>query len=147
MILKFKQFGSEHFDEYKGWFDNERIKSALYDVDKEWLEFVLNDVSGREYAVFSGGELVAVVGIEFPTAEHASYALKNIAVHPGKFGQGIGSEVLKKLLLLNPLKEGENWMAFVEEENRVAQSFFEKNGWNKEIDGSNSDQMIKYIKA
>ena len=82
-----------------------------------------------EYAIFSELEMVAEVGIVFPTFENPFYVINNIAINPTKFRKGIGSKVISELFELHPLKENEYWVAFVEEDNIVAYNFFKKNGW------------------
>lgn len=129
--LKFKRFAKEYYAEYKGWFQDERIKKALYDIDDEWLDFVLSDDTGIEYAVFLGSEMIAVVGIDLPTQDHKVYAIKNIAINPLKFRKGLGTLVLKGLLELHPLGKNAGWVAYVEVDNKLAISFFIKNGWQR----------------
>ncbi len=80
--LRFQIFSVNDYETYKFWFQDHRIKKALYDIDEAWLDFVLNDESGIEYAVFENEEMKAVVGIELPTLEDPFYAIKNIAVNP-----------------------------------------------------------------
>ncbi len=143
-MLKFERLCSEYFDEYNSWFENESIKKALYSIDQEWLEFVLNDETGVEYAVFLDGELIAVLGVEFPTDEDPYFAIKNLAINPSKFRRGLGSQVLTELIKLHVLKEEESWVAFVELNNLVAQKFFEKNNWKRVEDSDEGDAMIRY---
>ena len=128
-MLTFKIFKKAYFDQYQRWFKDDQIKNALYDIDEEWLEYILNDNSGVEYAIFSELEMVAEVGIVFPTFENPFYVINNIAINPTKFRKGIGSKVINELFELHPLKENEYWVAFVEEDNIVAYNFFKKNGW------------------
>ena len=127
--LRMEAFNREHYATYLSWFENPLIKSALYEIDEEWLEFVLNDKSGAEYVFLSGNELIAVVGIEFPASSHPNYAIKNIAVNPRVHRKGIGSLVLDMLFEKHPLKIGELWIAYVEKKNTIAQTFFTNNGW------------------
>ena len=141
----FKRFEEENFEEYKQWFSHNAIKHTLYDIDDEWLDFVLNDDTGIEYAVFAKEELIAVVGIELPNRDHPEYVIKNIAIKPSNFRQGLGSRVLEKLVSLHLLKENESWVAFVEKHNIAAQLFFQKNGWNREESTKDEDDMIRYV--
>ena len=46
--LEFTVFEPGDYAEYKSWFENEIIKSALYEIDEEWLDFVKNDDTGFE---------------------------------------------------------------------------------------------------
>jgi len=139
--LRFIRFKPEHFETYQSWFENDRIKSTLYGIDNEWLEFVLNNETGIEYAVFVVNEMVAVVGIELPTSTDPFYAITNIAVNPDLFRSGIGTLILKGLYEKHELKVGEKWIVYVEEKNYSAQSFFSKNGWKRK---KSNDGMIRF---
>lgn len=142
--LEFKIFQKKHFEEYNNWFKNKRIKKALGFIDDEWLEFILNDANGIEYAIFQGNNMVSVVGLIFPTNEYHSYAIKNIAVNPEYFGKGIGTSVLKMLYKLHPLKTNEFWLTFVDKMNLSGQLFFKKNGWIKIKGNELEDNMLRY---
>lgn len=139
--LEFKRFKKKDFEAYKSWFSNINIKAALYDIDEEWLDFVLADQTGIEYAVFLKDKMVAVVGIDLSTKDNPSYVIKNIAIEPTRMRQGLGSSVLKELVNLHPLEENESWIAYVEEKNTTALHFFDNNGWKKK---KKEDEMIKF---
>ena len=138
-----KPFEKGYYEIYLKWFEDEKIKDALYDIDEEWLDHILKDKSGAEYVVLDDEMLVAVIGIELPTSDHSAYTITNIAVNPKLFRKGIGARVLNILYQKHPLKTGESWLAFVEEKNKAAQSFFLKNGWANE---QMEDGMIKFRK-
>lgn len=127
--LIFKAFKEEDFKQYKSWFDHDRMRKSLENIDEEWLDYILTDRSGIEYSIFSGNELISVLGLSLPCNQEPYYAITNIAINPKYFREGIGSKVLKQLYLVHPLKQSESWLAFVDQENLSAQSFFEKNGW------------------
>ena len=127
--LRYQRFDRSHYAAYRRWFASERIRAALYDIDGDWLDFVLHDTTGAEYVAYRGQEMVAVVGILFPQARHSAYVITSIAVAPDRFGQGIGAVVLRDLRELHPLTVGQHWAAFVETQNIAAQRFFTKNGW------------------
>lgn len=139
-MLKFEKFKKEHFAEYKNWFKHKTIREALYGIDDEWLEYILTDTRGEEYAIFLKDEMIAVVGLVFPNLDHSFYAINNIAINPSKLRQGWGSKVLNDLFKLHALGRNEYWVSFVENKNVLAQCFFEKNGW-KRIE---EDDMIRY---
>lgn len=128
--LTFRFFQKEDFKIYKAWFKNHFIKKAIGDIDEEWLHYILNDKTGIEYAVFKENELVAVIGVSFPTKKNSYYGIHNIAINPKYFRKGIGSMVLKQLYQLHPLKQKEAWLAFVHQDNLAAKLFFERNNWS-----------------
>ena len=138
-----KPFEKAYYNTYLEWFENEKIKASLYGIDQEWLDHILKDKSGSEYMVLDDEELIAVVGVEFPTSENASYAITNLAVNPRLLRRGIGAHVLELLYQIHSLKVDESWIAFVEDKNEAAQSFFSKNGWIEEV---KEDGMIKFRK-
>jgi RimJ/RimL family protein N-acetyltransferase len=98
-------------------------------MDEEWLEHVLHETDGRQYSVFRGEELIAVIGIKFPTAQYPAYYITDFAMKPHLRSKGIGSEVLSELVRLHPLSMGQTWRAFVDIRNPRARAFFEKNEW------------------
>lgn len=127
--FKIGQFKRKDYPEYKSWFSDSRISTALGDIDLEWLEFVQKDKTAQEFAIRQNGTLLAVAGVVFPIAEKPAYVISNIAVNPDFMQKGIGSKVLVLILQQFKLKSNEYWLAYVERENEVAQSFFERNGW------------------
>lgn len=141
--LIFIKFKSEHYEEYKSWFENKHIKAALYDIEGEWLDFVLNDTTGIEYAIFKENTMVAVIGIQFPTKNHPYYVIQNIAINPSHFRKGIGRMVIEKLLSLHPLSHKHHWLAYVETKNHIAQKFFGNLAWTKSK-CENDDNMVKF---
>ena len=143
--LRLIPFSEDHYGDYKQWFQSPSIQSALGDIDAEWLEYVINDAEGREYAVLDGNDLVAVVGLVYPTNEHPFFVISNIAVHPEKHNRGIGSWIIHNIA--QTIKEGgdKSWVAYVEHENVQAQKFFVKNGWQQSGHADDS-HMIRFEK-
>lgn len=142
--LVFKKFEVEHYEEYKSWFDDPSIKDALYDIDEEWLDYVLNEKGGVEYAVFYEDQLIAVVGVQFPDEDHPFYVMNNLAINPAYFRKGVGTMVLDRLFQMHPIEKSTWWVTYVEEKNRAAQDFFTKNGWSASMD--DEDDMIQFTK-
>ncbi len=111
-------------------------------MDAEWLKHILQETSSCEYSVFCGNELVAVVGITFPNADHAEYVISDFAIKPSLRNAGIGSLVLERLLKVHVLKPNESWIAFIDIKNPRAKNFFEKNGWLCESEQSDEHGML-----
>ena len=141
MKLNFQNFEQKHFELYNAWFENPTISMALGEIDEEWLNHVLTAKSGSEFAVFSEGEMIAVIGITYPTDLYPYFVINNLAVAPHHFNQGIGSAVIAKLLKQTKLQPGQYWAAYVDFTNLIAQKFLHKNGW-KEI--RKEDEMIRF---
>ncbi|MGB3850724.1 MAG: GNAT family N-acetyltransferase [Tunicatimonas sp.] len=140
MELEFRLFDTTHFSEYCRWYAHPSVRRALGYIDKEWLEHVLNDDQGREYAVFQQNELVAEVGLMLPTESHPAVAITNLSVKPGRQRQGIGSAVLREL---RSVLKHQQWVAYASIDNPGAQAFLKKNGWVSRWP-PNSEGMIQY---
>lgn len=136
----FRKFNKQDFKEYKNWFQDVLLKTALGSVDGEWLKYILTDTEGTELAVSMKEELICVIGINYPTEAEGSWVITNIAVKPSMRNKGIGSEILAELIKSTRLEEEEFWLAYVDKENIAAQGFFKKNNWIRGID----EDMIKY---
>ncbi len=138
----FRPFTRSDYLTYKAWFEDPVLEKALGDIDEEWLGYVLDDKTGKEYAIFQDDLLIAVVGITYPTPQHPYYVITNFAVHPSQKNKGMGSIILKDLLEKIPLQKDEYWVAYVEPFNLAAQHFFAKNGWQQQEESE--EEMIKY---
>lgn len=133
-----------HYEEYKSWFLNQSISDALGTIDSDWLAYVLKDEEGMELAVYNErDELIAVVGIVLPNKNEGTCVISNIAIKPSMFRKGIGSKVLSMLVEKIELSHQQNWVAYVAAENIIAQRFFEKNNWLRNMADKNED-MYKY---
>lgn len=143
MNLEFRTFERSTFHEYSSWFENPKIRKALSFVDEEWLEYVMTNDEGVEYAIFENQKLVAVLGFVKPTSDYPMYGLTNLAVNPSYFQQGVGSKVLAQLLILHPPTDTNYWMAYVDIKNDAAQGFFKKNDWQR---GGQEEDMIRFEK-
>lgn len=144
--LTFEIFKRKHFQAYKSWFQNKRIRTALYSIDEEWLDYVLHETDGIEFAVLKGGYLVGVVGITLPKETAPYYVINNLAVHPSHFGEGFGKAILEKLLQRFPLRAEQCWVAYVEKINTDAQQFFAKCNWTRQKFDKKEDDLIRFEK-
>ena len=126
----FSKFKAEDFDEYKSWYKDALLNKELGPMDDKWLEHVLEEKDGCEYGVFRGKELIAVIGIKYPVEKYPDYYLTDFAIKPDLRYRGIGSEVLKELMRLRPLKSRQSWKAFINVRNAKAVAFSMKNGWS-----------------
>lgn len=133
--MKIQLFHQDHFKEFKSWSCDAEFHRRLGPINDEWLNFVINEKSGRQYSVFDDGKLVAVVGIVLPDDMHNFYVLTDLSVSPLLKSKGIGSSALKKVLEIyqNDIKP---WKTYIEIDNEAAIRLFKKNGWttNGEID-------------
>ena len=152
MELDFHLFKQEDYPAYYSWFQDPDLHKQLgpmQEEEDEWLTYVLNEQAGltefggSTYSVFSNQELVAVMGIANPSAENPTYGITSIAVNPLLRSRGIGSRILKRIMEIIPLENGQYWIARVAEHNPKAKSFFEKNGWRcVSIPAENNDMFL-----
>ncbi|PIR52225.1 hypothetical protein COU77_01755, partial [Candidatus Peregrinibacteria bacterium CG10_big_fil_rev_8_21_14_0_10_49_16] len=101
----------------------------------------LRETDGCQYSVFRDGELVAVVGIKYPTEKYRYYCITDVATKPSLRGQGIGSEVLKELISHPYLQKVHTWRSYVDKKNPKAKEFLERNGWMCIKDTPDEDGM------
>lgn len=127
--MRYARFQQADFAEYRQWFSDPDLNKHLGPMDHAWLDYVLTDTTGMELSCFQGGELVAVVGICYPTAEHATYVITDLAVNPALRGTGIGRTVLEQLVRADELAATPVWLAYVMADNPGAKAFFERLGW------------------
>lgn len=129
--LTLHPFQKSNYTEYKSWYKDPQLQKALGPLDEEWLNHILHSDEGRELAVFSGTELVAVVGITSAHEDWDYRVITNIAVKPALRYRGLGRRVLALLFRKIALETGEYWVAYVEFDNPSAQAFFAKAGWER----------------
>ena len=141
--LIFSSFDIQEFVNYQSWFEDKVLAATLGGIDEEWLDYILEDTTGEEYAVRRGSELVAVVGVVLPTVVDNYFVISNIAVRPDLRGTGLASEVLQGLLLRTTLSIDQFWLAYVSPNNKIAQAFFKKNNWQLKADSLKED-MLRY---
>ncbi len=143
--MKFEKFASKHLGVYREWFQDPLLAQHLGpEVTDDWLEFVLTDESGRQFAVMDQSQLVAVVGVVFPTNEVPDYVISDIAVNPKLRSMGVGRRVVERLLREFELKEYEQWKAFVAQDNQGAFAFFQSLGWVLRSNTADSDDMFVF---
>ena len=154
--LTFTPFKKEDFPEYLSWFQDPELQERLGPMEEEdeWLTYALNqqqgltEFAGGTYSVFEHEKLVAVVGVEYPDQKIPTYGISSIAVNPMLRGSGLGKRILQGIMKLHPLKNGQHWIAYVDEKNQQAKSFFEHNGWKcaREIPDHHGMYLLEYRK-
>ena len=126
--MKIELFQAKHYSTYQSWSEDEDFDKNLGPIDREWLEYVLSDTTGVQYALLYNDVLVSVVGILLPTREQDYYTITDLAVSPLFKRQGMGSKVLN--IIIDQYQDDQrSWKAFVDHTNNTAIRFFTKNGW------------------
>lgn len=141
--LTIRQFEEAHFPEYRAWFEDSELRRQLGTVDDEWLDCVLAEGPGRQFAVFCAESLVAVLGLYFEGHDPRVY-ITDLAVRPELRRQGIAAALLGQLARLALPVEQATWHAFVDAKNPAAQALFESAGWQMCAGGPDSDGMFEY---
>lgn len=144
--LACKKFKKEDYPEYFSWFQDPDLNKRLGPMEEEdeWLDYALNEEDGGTYSLFLNEKLVAVIGIAYPDKEDAIYVITSIAVKPSLRSKGIGQQVLKKIIKLHPLTQGQSWIAYVDEKNPNAKLFFENNGWRCKSTPPENNNMFAF---
>ncbi len=140
--ITYRKFEKIDFTEYKKWYQDAELNKYLWPMDSDWLEAVLSETDWCEYSFFRNWKLIGVVWIKFPKQD-TSYYITDFAINPQFKKKGLGSQVLRKVFDIHPLKPDEIWTTFVSEKNTIAKSFFEKNWF---VYSSNKlNEMMKLI--
>jgi len=127
--MEFRAFKKEDYTVYASWFADPWLNQALGPMDEEWLEYILQDNSGTQYAIFIANEMVAVLGVVWAPSKEAYHLISDLAIRPEKRRQGIAFKVLKALLELSDLPPAKGWLTYVDEHNPKALRFMEKMNW------------------
>ena len=142
-LLTLHPFARHHYPTYAGWFADARIDDALGPMDEAWLEHVLYDDEGVQYAVCAGDQLIGVVGLVLGDADHDYPVITDLAVRPDLIGKGLGPHILELVYERHPLPPGRRYMTYVATRNRPAKRFFERNGWEM-TEAGEQDGMLEY---
>jgi GNAT superfamily N-acetyltransferase len=127
--MEFRRFTKEDYTFYASWFADPWLNQALGPMDEEWLEYILQDSSGTQYAIFNSNEMIAVLGVVWAPSVEAYHLVSDLAICPEKRRQGIGLQVLKALLELSDLPPAKGWLTYVDAHNPKALRFMEKMNW------------------
>ncbi len=138
-------FNRDHFDIYKRWFNDAELNKRLGPIDEEWLNHVLQEEDGQQYAVFQDDDMLGVVGVKHPSKEDEHLYITDIAVRPDLKGQGIGGVILSDLSRVYPDISLEHWVAFVSAANTTAIAFFTKNNWMPKQEEVVEDDMLRFV--
>ena len=101
MDFCFKQFQRENYQEYASWFTDAELNKRLGPMDDEWLSAILarTEEEGITWAVYLGAEMVGVVVTVFDPEKVLPVGITALAVKPVLRRQGIGSVILRELLV------------------------------------------------
>jgi len=140
--IQYHKFRKSDFSAYQSWFSDPELNQQLGPIDKDWLDYILNDATGVQYCFTHFDALIAVVGISNPTIERQDYVVTDIAVRPDLRRQGLGRIILH--LLPSMMKRGpaKLWRAYVNPDNRAAIQLFESSGWARMEKRMREDDMI-----
>ncbi len=145
--LSFSRFHTNDFEEYLSWFADPELDQHLgpMEANDPWLDYVMSNHQGADFAVYRDGEMVAEIGLQFPNEENSTYYITNLAVKPELHGQGIGSLVLSAIIILYPLQRRESWRCFVHENNPKTRAFLEKNKWKCQNEFPDEEGFFEFV--
>lgn len=129
--LTLRPFQAQDFPAYRAWYADDRLNRHLGPMDDDWLDHVLSDVRGEQWALLSGGELRAVIGLvpeDRPEAPAGSWLVTDLAVAPSLRRQGWGRRAWQSLTAL-PRMQARRWHAIVAQDNPQALAFFQAMGF------------------
>ena len=131
MRLNFRRFQAGDFAMYKAWFADPELERWLGPLDDEWLAAVLSErASDRATWLISDGETpVAVVETALHPDNASLAAVTGLAVKPDRRGQGVGTAVLQEVLALHRREGRLEHLAYINEDNWLAQRCFERSGF------------------
>lgn len=130
--MKFRPFIKTDYPTYASWFTDRWLNQALGPIDEEWLEYVLQDITGTQYAIFIAEEMIAVLGVVWATSVAEYHVVSDLAICPNHRRQGLGLQILEALLKRKDLPPAKGWVTYVDENNSKAIHFMEKTNWAKE---------------
>lgn len=115
------------------WFGDEELDRRLGPLDEEWLDHVLSVSDGVQLVITAAdGAPVGLVGCAWDPAGGA-HAITDLAVCPWRRRSGLGRRVLASVLTWEGHPPTQQWIAFVDPDNRPAFDFFTSAGWH--LDG------------
>lgn len=145
-------FGPQHFPDYCDWFRDALVHSTLGPTpDQEWLDHITEDTSGRQFAVLSDIDLVAVAGFAYSPRDPRPWVLTDFAIKPQLRGRGWASFILDRLIEhLLTTGSGESApnarpiRAYVDVRNSRGLAFFDRCGWHRISNVPDHDGMIPF---
>ncbi|MCU0865130.1 MAG: GNAT family N-acetyltransferase [Planctomycetes bacterium] len=139
-----RRFEATDFDEYRRWFDDAALHAALGPLDEEWLDHVLHEDDGAQYAIECDGNLVAVIGVHFATLARPCHYLTDISVRPDLRGHGVAHAALRVVMSREELGAFKHWRAAVSPANHMAIRFFQRLGWTPVDDRQSDDELHEF---
>ncbi len=137
------RFDRSHFEQYLSWYKDPELNRWLGPMDEEWLDAVMNEEDGIQYAIFDNDEFVAVLGITYGSEQQPFTVITDIAINPAQRRKGIGSRILAELNRQMPDIKLDNWVVYIDPKNHKALTFFKKHNWIETHDLSESNDMIR----
>lgn len=128
--IEFRIFKRSDFSVYQTWFSDPWLEAALGPMDQEWLEHILLDETGAQYAIFQANEMVAVLGVVWANDDAIYHTVTDLAIRPDRRRQGLGQKVLHHLLHQVKVPKAKGWITYVEPNNTKAIDFMKKCAWD-----------------
>ncbi|MEM6378443.1 MAG: GNAT family N-acetyltransferase [Bacteroidota bacterium] len=130
-MMMFKRFQRDHFPAYQSWFVDTWLNDALGPMDEEWLEHILKDNTGAQYAILEQEQMVAVLGVVWANEDQHYHTITDLAIHPGQRRKGFGVKVLHHVVHQLEVPKAKGWITYVNTKNVRAIEFMKKCAWSQ----------------
>lgn len=128
--MDFRIFKRTNFPVYQEWFADPWLNAALGPMDEEWLEHILLDETGAQYAIFQQQEMIAVLGVVWAHGDAIYHTVSDLAIRPDQRRQGLGQKILNHLIHDLEVPKAKGWITYVEPKNTQAIDFMKKCAWD-----------------
>lgn len=132
------------------WYADETLDRELGPLDTDWLEHVLSSTEGVQLVIEAAhpatGLLapIAIVGVAWGD-ESSGHGITDLAIDPARRGYGLGRTAIDATIAWPEHPPTTSWIAFVDQDNTGARSFFTAIGWSYEgLDGEGDDAMHRF---
>ena len=144
--MHIRRFHEKDFATYKSWFADPELSANLGPLDQEWLEYVLNDVTGDQFVAFEKGEMVAVCGVIYPSSSAPHFFIADVSVYPPAKRFGVATRLLNELQTRLDSEKTYSWKASIDRNNLPAIRLVERLGWHRDPE-KDTDDMIGWSTA
>lgn len=128
-MMEFRRFQRDHFPVYRSWFADPWLNAALGPMDEAWLEHILKEDSGAQYAIFEQGQMVAVLGVVWANEQQQYHTITDLAIQPSQRRKGLGGKILHQIVGQLKVPESKGWITYVAAKNPKAIDFMKKSAW------------------
>ncbi|KAM9863800.1 N-acetyltransferase [Leucobacter sp. BZR 635] len=145
-----RRFARADWEWVQRWFEDETLDRELGPLDSDWLDHVLSDSEGVQLVIEAAHPStgrpapIALVGVVWG-GDGTGHAITDLAIDPARRGYGLGRAAIDATIAWPEHPQTDCWIAFVDQENTGARSFFAAIGWTDEgLDGEAEEAMYRF---